>query len=353
MAAGLRTVRCVLMGLGNLGWRFCEVLERKASLLREQYGLQVVMVGVADSKGAAYSAEGLDLATIVQIKRNGGSIGTYPGVGTPGRTALDLVEHAEADLLFDASPVNWEKGAEPGLSCIRAALTRGMHVVTPNKGPIVLAYRELKALAAEHGVKLRFDGTVAGGLPVLYLGQRDLRGAVISRMEAVPNLVTGFVMDLLASGASWEAAMARGYQEGVLEGDGAWDLEGYDATAKLVILANAVLNYPARMEDVERHGIVGIDPEELRAVRDAGKRMRLVVRAELRPEGGYALSVAPTALAPEHPLGRLGQKQMGIVYTTDIYGTVTAIIDEPDPIPSSATMLRDFLDIYVEVDSSR
>jgi homoserine dehydrogenase len=51
-------------------------------------------------------------------------------------------------------------------------------------------------------------------------------------------------------------------------------------------------------------------------------------------------------LSPDHPLGRLGRKQMGIVYETDIYGTITAIIDEPSPIPSAAAMLRDVLDIY-------
>ena len=63
--------------------------------------------------------------------------------------------------------------------------------------------------------------------------------------------------------------------------------------------------------------------------------------------GDYALSVAPVPLSPDHPLGSLGRKQMGIVYHTDIYGTITATIEEPDPIPSAATMLRDLLDIYV------
>lgn len=343
----MRTVRYLLVGLGNLGRRFCEILLAKAPLLAARYDLALQLVGAADSRGAAYAPAGLDLATVVQLKTVGGTIGDYPGVGRRGWTATALVAEAEADLLLEASPVHLEQGAEPGLTCIRLALQRGMSVVTPNKGPLVVAYRELHTLAAAHGAQLRFDGTVAGGLPAINLGQRDLRGALVHRLEAVPNLVTGFVMDLLGEGVPWAAACARAAAEGVLEGDGSWDLQGWDAAAKLVILANAVLGYPARLEEVTRQGITAVEVAALRAAREHGQRYRLLARAERCPDGSYILSAVPTPLSPDHPLGRLGRKQMGVVYHTDIYGTITAIIDEPDPIPSAATMLRDALDILV------
>jgi homoserine dehydrogenase len=258
-----------------------------------------------------------------------------------------LVAMAEADVLLEASPVNLDQGAEPAMTCIRTALERGLHVVTPNKGPLVLAYRELHDLAAAHSAQLRFDGTVAGGLPALNIGQRDLRGAVIHRLEAVPNLSTGYFMDLLADGLSWDEAMARARQSGALEGDGSWDLEGWDAASKLVILANAVLDHPARMEDVALTGIVGIDLDMLQSARERGERYRLLAQAERNSGGTYGLSVAPVPMPLDHPLGHLGRKQMGVVYSTDIYGTITAIIDEPSPVPSAATMLRDVLSIYV------
>ena len=349
----MRTIHFILVGLGNLGRRLCEILPAKEPLLAQRYGLSLRLVGAADSRGAAYDPAGLDLAEVVRLKRAGGSIADYAGVGRPGWPAPALVATAEADLLLEASPVNLKQGAEPGLTCIRTALQRGMHVVTPNKGPLVLAYRELHDLAAAHGVQLRFDGTVAGGLPAIYVGQRDLRGAVVHRLEAVPNLCTGYVMDLLADGVVWEEALSSARREGVLEGDGSWDLEGWDAAAKLVILANSVLEYPARLEDVALTGIVGLGADELRSARERGSRYRLLARAERRADetpgvrSVYDLSVAPVPLPPDHPLGRLGQKQMGVVFSTDIYGTLTAIIDEPDPIPSAATMLRDLLDIYV------
>jgi homoserine dehydrogenase len=343
----VRTVRLLLVGLGNLGRCLCEVLSEKDELLRERYGLGLRLVGAADSRGAAYDpATGLDVKRVAEIKREGGTIADYPGAGRRGWLAADLVATAEADVLLEASPVNLAQGAEPAMTCIRTALENGIHVVTPNKGPLVLAYGELHDLAEARAVQLRFDGTVAGGLPVLNIGRRDMRGAVIRRLEAVPNLSTGYFMDLLADGLTWNEAMERTRQTGALEGDGSWDLEGWDAASKLVILANAVLDLPARMADVALTGVVGIDVEALRAAAERGERYRLLARAERDSGGTYVLSVAPVPMPLDHPLGRLGRKQMGVVFSTDIYGTITAIIDEPSPVPSAATMLRDVLDIY-------
>jgi len=340
------TVRILMVGLGNLGRRFCELLVEKVPDVETRYGLRLQLVGAADSRGAAYHAHGLDPARLAEIKFTGGSAGDYPGAGRPRQTGAELIAGAEADVLCEASPVNLGRGGEPGLTHVRLALECGMHVTTANKGPMVLAYQELHELAARHGVALRFDGTVAGGLPALYIGERDLRGAGVGRIEAVPNLCTGYVMELLADGLSWEQALERARVEGVLEADPSFDLDGWDAAAKLVILANVVMNVPARLENVERTGITERDGAALRAAREKGGAYKLLASAERRADGGLTLRVAPTFLPPGHFLAGLGRKNMGVVYHTDIYGTIMAAIKEPTPLPSAATMLRDILDIY-------
>ncbi len=224
-----QTVRILLVGLGNLGRRFCDLLVEKAPVVEDRYGLRLLLVGAADSRGAAYDAGGLDLVRISEIKRGGGTVADLPKRAGSAGDAAELVRDAEADVLCEASPVNLWQGAEPGFSHVRTALQRGLHVVTPNKGPLVVAYWQLHALAAQHGVQLRFDGTVAGGLPALYIGQRDLRGAVVQRIEAVPNLATGYVLELLGDALTWEQAVERARSEGVLEADPSLDLEGWDA----------------------------------------------------------------------------------------------------------------------------
>ena len=342
-----QNIRILLVGLGNLGRRFCDILVEKGPQLEAEYDLRLLVVGAADSRGSAYDEKGLDPAQLSAIKEAGGTVADYPDFGSTTQTAGDLVAQGDADLLCEASPVNLNQGAEPGLSYVRTALKRGMHVVTPNKGPLVVAYRELHDLAQQHGVQLRFDGTVAGGLPAINLGHRDLRGATVDRIEAVPNLTTGYILELLGDGLSWEEARERAREEGSLEADPSFDLDGWDAAVKLVILTNAVMGIPAKLEDVDRTGITGLSQDTLIEARKAGRVYKLLAIAERRADGGADLRVAPTMMPTDHLLGRLGRKQMGVVYFTDIYGTIMAAIDEPTPVPSAATMLRDIIDIFV------
>lgn len=342
----MEEIRLLLVGLGQLGRRFCRILHEKSTDLQHRYGLKFTLVGAADSLGAAYCPQGLDLMDIVALKTVGGSIAHYPEYGQWRWNAVDLVAQASADVLLEASPVHIEQGAEPGLTCIRTAMRKGMHVVTPNKGPLVVAFDELHELARAHRVQLRYDGTVAGGLPALNVGIRDLKGAKVLSIVAVPNLVTGYVMDLQTEGLSFDDATERARDEGVLEGDGVWDLDGWDAAAKLVILANAVMGQSARLEDVIRSGVREITPQKLAQAHEGGYLYRLIAQASWQDDGSVHLEVKPTPLASNHPMGRLGRKQMGVVYETDIYGTISLIIDEETPVPSAATMLRDLLDIY-------
>lgn len=340
-----KQIRLTLVGLGNIGRRFLRVLHLKTDYLRTHYGLSFCLVGAADSRGAALDPAGLDPAQIADLKETGNSVADLPTRGRPGMTALELVQQVEADALCEASPVNLTDG-EPGLSCMRAAMRKGMHVVTPNKGPLVLAYPELTALARAQGVRLLFCGTVAGGLPAINLGQRDMAGATIGRLEALPNLTTSFILDQMASGFSYAEALAAAQAQGCAEADPTLDVEGWDAANKLVILANSVLGMPARLGDVAIEGITGVTLADLRAAKEAGKTIKLVAAAVRQEDGSYALSVGPVPLPGDHPLARLGGQQMGIVYETDIYGTISAAILEKEPTPSAATILRDLLSIY-------
>lgn len=337
-------IRIVVSGLGNIGRRFLSVLDRKAGELARRYGVAFSLVGAADSRGAALDAGGLDVATVITLKEARQSVAAYPGRGQAGMSAQELLRQVEADALCEATPVDLGTG-EPGLSCMRIALDKGMHVVTANKGPLVLAYGELTALAREKGVALRFCGTVAGGLPAINLGQRDLAGATIYKLEALPNLTTSFILDKMAQGMTYAQAVAAAQAQGCAEADPSLDVEGWDAANKLVILANSVLDVPATLDDVQVEGITGVTVTDLEQARARGQVIKLVASA-VQQEEGYALRVTPTPLPAGHPLAQLGGQQMGIVYYTDIYGTISAAILETEPIPSAAAMLRDLLSIY-------
>lgn len=340
-----RRVRFLLVGTGNVGRRFLELVVRKGETLRGHLGLDLVASGVADSSGGAVCPGGLDLEQIVALKAEGKGVADYRGYGSLGLSAEEMVLSTEADLLLEASPANLRDG-QPGLGCIEAALARGMHVVTANKVPLVLAFRRLQDLAQAHGVQLRFDATVTGGLPAVNLGRRDLAAAEIYRLEGVVNLTTNYILTRMAEdGLSYDEALADARDAGHAEADPTLDVEGWDAASKLVILAQSVLGYPATLEDVSRKGITGISAGMLSRAANDGKRIKLVATAE-REGDGYRLSVEPASLAADHPLAQLGAKQMGIVFHTDISGVISAAIVEETPVPTASAMLRDVVDIY-------
>jgi homoserine dehydrogenase len=351
-ATKTRQVRFLLIGTGNVGRRFLELLDRKQDVLRERLGLELVAVGVADTSGAAICPTGLDLEQIVALKVAGQGVAETPDWGTPALPALEVVHGTEADLLLEASPANMKDG-QPGLGCIDAALTKGMHVVTANKAPLVLAFPRLQSQAQAMGVQLRFDATVAGGLPAVNLGQRDLAAARIHRLEGILNLTTNYILTRMAQDKlSYEEALADAQAAGHAETDPTLDVEGWDAANKLVILAHSVLGFPARLDDVAVEGIRGVTAGMLSRAAAEGKRIKLVATAEQEGDG-FLLSVRPIWLAAGHPLAQLGPKQMGIVYYTDISGVLSAAIVEETPVPTASAMLRDVVDIYSSLGERR
>jgi homoserine dehydrogenase len=340
----MRVIRFLLNGVGQVGTRLLQILIQKQNLLRERYHVELLLVGCADRGGAAWDPTGLPVERVLNLKRAGESVARLPSVGRPQVPAREMVAAAQADVLVEASPANLETG-EPGLGCIETALSRGMDVVTANKSPLALAFPRLQELSSRFGGRIRFSATVGGGLPAVNLGQRDLAGTEIVRLEAILNLTSHAILCWMEEGLPFEQALAQMQAAGHAEADPRLDVDGWDAAEKLVILAWSVLRYPATLADVSVRGIADIGPERLSEARATGCVIRPLALAERTPMG-YRLAVGPTLLSQDHPLARLGPEQMGIVYYTDIGGVVAASIVEATPMPTAAAVLRDILDLY-------
>jgi homoserine dehydrogenase len=341
--------RLILVGLGNVGRSFLRVLDSQAPLLRERYGIEFIVVGAADSAGAAFDPAGLDGGAVLAAKERGDSVGSLPKVGHPGMSGLDLVRSIRADAVLESTPVDLRTG-QPGLDIVRTALRQGAPVVLANKGPLALAYAELAAssdLADSTRPALRFSACVGGAMPTINLGVRDLAGARFLRVEAVLNGTTQFILRAMEQGREYAEVVGDATQRGLTETDPSLDVEGWDAASKLVILANAVLRQPSTFADVEVEGIAQVTPQMLNAAAQRGERIVLLCLAEPAGDraGSFRLSVRPTALPRDHPLARMDGDEMGVVYHTDIAGRASATTLERDPVPTAAAMLRDLLEI--------
>lgn len=347
-----RPHRLLLTGLGNVGRAFVEILLSHGTYLERRYGFRAVVVGAADSSGAAVAPAGLPLEDLLVAKRAGRGVASLAGVGRPGMTATDLVAEVDGDLLLESTPTNLQDG-QPGLDCVRIALRRGLAAVLASKGPLVLAYAELAGLsdiAAPDRPAVRFSAAVGGALPTINAGRRDLAGGRITRFEGVLNGTTQIVLQLMGEGRAFNDALAHARAIGITETDPSLDVDGWDAANKLVIVANAVLGRPTTLGDVGVTGIRDVTVEEVVRAREAGGRISLLAVAEPVYDGGgevaeYRLSVRPTVLPPGHPLAGLTLDEMGAVYESDIYGRLTIAAADQGPRGTAAAMLRDLLEL--------
>ena len=337
-----KTVDVALIGLGNVNRGFLRILETKGERLAAQYGISFRVICVADSSGVAVNTQGYDPAVTRRHKESGGRVAALPGFQV-GKTPAQVLENLAVGLVLEASPVDLKTG-EPGLSITRTSLRRGIPVVLANKGPLVLAFAELQALAQAHGTSLGYSATVCGALPVINIGQRDLVAADITTLAGIFNATTNFILAEMGTGRSFADALAEAQQRGIAETDPTLDVEGWDTANKLVIIANSFLGISVSLSDVNVQGITQVTAEDLRAARTAGNTIKLVARAE-RTDGGYALSVRPTIVPLHSFLGQCDGWEMGIELQSDLYGLMFYKIWEREPLPTAAAMLRDAVNL--------
>jgi len=336
-------IRTALIGVGAVNRSFLEILMRKADRLQTQYGLSFRIVLAADSSGVIRRAAGFDPQALYDFKRNGGRLKTLPEVVNAPLT--QVLQEAECDLVLEASPVNLKDG-EPGLSVTRTALACGMNVVLANKGPLVLAFRELHELATQKKVGLAYSATVCGALPVINIGQRDLIAADITLLRGIFNSTSNFILAEMNNGRSFADALAEAQRRGIAEADPSLDVEGWDTANKLVIIANSILGIYATLRDVQVTGMTGVSTEQLQAEARDGRTIKLVATAQ-RIEQGYTLTVVPTILSQSDFLGGCSGWEMGIEIHSDLYGKLYHKIWEDNPLPTASAMLRDAVNLFV------
>jgi homoserine dehydrogenase len=333
-------MRAVLVGLGTLGQGLLTHLDAKAEHLRDAYGLRVKIVAALDTSGAVVQPSGIAPADLLRAKRSREGLAALQPWYRPGRRALEIIHTVDADAVVEVTPTNILDG-EPAMSHIRGALKARRHVVTANKGPIVLAMSYLTSLAEEQGVILKFSGTVGGGTPVLDLGRQSLRGDRVLAIAGILNGTTNYILTRMFEGLEFREALAEAQTLGYAEANPDYDVKGIDPAIKLAILANWVAGGRLHMTDVSTRGVDGVTRGDVGRARSQGKVIKLICRYD-----GVKASVSPELLPQVHPLNVPGPLN-AVTYTTEQLGDITLIGKGAGGRETSAALLRDLIDIHL------
>ena len=311
-----------LAGCGNVGTALLEILNEKRMELSEKYGFNFRVTLITDlMKGTVLDPEGLDLEKIVENLKEGKGFDPFPkGEGTFG----ELLEKSRATMLAEATPTDLKTG-EPGLSHIRAALSRGIHVTTTNKGPVAVAFDELSTLADTCGAKFRYEGVVMSGTPLIQMLRSGMAGCTILTLEGILNGTTNFILTKMSTeGSSYAEALEEATSLGYAEADPSGDVLGWDAAGKVSILAKVIFGKDIPVTEVERQGITGVTPENIKEAFDNGYTVKLIAGLNWINGILYAY-VTPKEIPLSHPLASIRGATNAVTITSDNLGEVTLI----------------------------
>lgn len=338
-------LRVVLMGFGNVGRALARLLLEKAPDLEARFGLTYSVTGIATrSRGKVIDPAGIDLQKALELVASDRSLATLPGgaVSRPD-AGVAFIRACPADLVFESIWLD-PKNGQPATDYARAALSAGRHVVTANKGPVAFAYRELSELAQTKALGFFFESTVMDGGPVLSIAREGLPGVQIERIRGVLNSTTNGILCHIEEGLSYQAALAEMQAAGLAESDPSTDVDGWDATVKIVVLANVIMGANLRPEDVDREGIRHLDPEAVRGAARTGDHFKLLCEA-WRENGVVRASVRPTRLPDDDPVARVRGATSIVSYYTDVLPNLTVVEHDPSPRTTGYGMLADMINI--------
>lgn len=341
----VKTYRLAMIGFGNVGQGFAQVLTQQAPLLADTYGVNFEIVAVSDlMKGSVYDPEGLSVEALLTAAQEGKNLETIAAPQT-GWDSVKTIRESNADIIVEISYTDLETG-EPALTHIREALDHGKHIVTTNKGPTALHYPELLSKARAENLEIGVEGTVLSGTPALHVGLEVLRAANIHKVQGILNGTTNYILTQMEAEAEYEDALSEAQAKGYAEADPTGDVDGHDAAGKVVILANLLLDLPLTMADVDREGIAELTQQHIQEAKASGERYKLIGTVEKHADGSYDASVKPERLPAAHPLANVGGATNAITYTTDLLGEVTLIGAGAGRTETGFAILSDLLSIH-------
>ncbi len=230
---------------------------------------------------------------------------------------IDDVLSSDAEIVVEVMG-----GLQPAEDWIRRALQSGKSVVTANKQLIARCGPELISLARQRKKQIQFGASVAGGVPVISGLQEGLAGDDLFKIRGILNGTCNYILSQIeANGIPFDTALREAQKLGFAEADPTEDIDGFDARAKLAILARVGLHCNVEAESIVARSIRPIDSVDFEYAKQLGCTIRQISAAELKGEKLFA-AVQPSLVEFSSPLARVEGSQ-NLVVATGTYGGET------------------------------
>jgi homoserine dehydrogenase len=340
-------LKLAFVGFGKVARSFARILTDLRPQTFAQFSLRWRTTAIATANhGSIYSTTDIDLADAASCVEEGRTLsGLWRTQDAP--SPLSIVDHCDADVLFETTPLNPING-EPATTHVRRALGRGVNVITANKGPLAFGYHELKALAIHWGVSFRFEGAVMDGAPVFNMAEYCLPAARINGFYGILNSTSNYILTGMEAGREFDECLSEAVRMGIAEANYEYDIDGWDSAVKAVALANVLMGADARPREVERRGIRNISLADIRSAAESGLVIRPVALGEVRADE-LVLRVEPQAVPAASTLGAALGTSNVLTIQTDRMGEISVTETSPGVEQTAYALLSDLIRVHEEM----
>jgi homoserine dehydrogenase len=254
--------------------------------------------------------------------------------------ATRILTHPDIDIVVELLG-----GEEPARTYIETALRNGKSVVTANKEVMAKFGPELILLAQANNVRIRYEASVGGGIPLITPFNRTLLANRIFQVRAIINGTSNYILTRMAEeGAPFADALGQAQALGYAEPDPRNDVEGIDAAYKLAILASLAFRARVRPEDIYREGIQRLHPNDFRYAKELGYSIKLLAIGK-ETGVGIEVRVHPTLIPDNLLLSQVGGVFNAVQVDGDLMGPLVLYGRGAGADPTAGVVVADIIEV--------
>lgn len=243
-------------------------------------------------------------------------------------------------------------GVEPTVDWLKRALSQKKHVITANKDLLAVHLNVLEDLAKENDVALKYEASVAGGIPIVNAINNGLNANNITKFMGILNGTSNFILSKMTrENTSFEDALDEAQRLGFAEADPTDDVEGVDAARKVVITSYLTFNQVINLSDVDRHGISDVELADIKAAEALGYKIKLIGKGTYE-QGKVNASVAPTLISTAHQLSAVEDEFNAIYVIGDAVGETMFYGKGAGSLATGSAVVSDLLNVTLHFESN-
>jgi homoserine dehydrogenase len=314
------TVKLGLVGTGTVGGGCIDIVAKHAESFKRHLGVDVELARVCSLSKHEAEAHGVgDLFT---------------------NDFNDIINDPEIDIVIELIG-----GTTIAKTIVIEALKAGKNVVTANKALMATYGEEVMDAAHAANKEIAFGASVGGGIPIIGPLKHSLIANEITSVTGIVNGTTNYMLTRMAEdGQTYDEALAEAQAKGFAEANPSADVDGFDAAAKIAILASIAFNSRVTIDDVYTSGITSITPADLETAADMGYVVKLLAIAH-RTDDGIDVRVHPTMIPKTHQLASVNGVFNAIYVKGDFVGETMFFGEGAGAGAAASAVMGDVLEV--------